>query len=170
MYTILVNNDNELVTTSKCRIMQRSKLVDKLQFLVEPMYNDLDISQCTVLLEYMLPISKKYCTETLVMSDALYKDTHLEYILPIDTNLTKEHGEIELQLSFIYADLDENGNSVQRTRKTSTTTINILPISAWSDVVPDDALNAIDQRLIEIEATLKAMSDLVEAFNGASGV
>lgn len=42
MYTLLLNNNNELITTVKERIMQRSKLVDNLHFLVEPNYKDID--------------------------------------------------------------------------------------------------------------------------------
>jgi len=44
MYTILLNNDNKLVTSVRERIMQRSKLVDNLHFLVDPAYKELDMS------------------------------------------------------------------------------------------------------------------------------
>ena len=40
MYTILLGEDNELVTSVQERIMQRSKLVDSLHFLVEPIYKE----------------------------------------------------------------------------------------------------------------------------------
>ena len=60
MYTILVNDDNTLTTSVRERIMQRSKLVDSLHFLVEPTYKELNIADFTVTLEYVLPISKKY--------------------------------------------------------------------------------------------------------------
>ena len=95
-YTILVNNSNELVTTVKNRIMQRSKLVDSLRFLVEPEYNGLDMSTFTVLLEYLTPVSHEYRTEVLVKSADLYKN-YLEYTLPFDTQLTREAGDVQLQ-------------------------------------------------------------------------
>ena len=38
MYTILVNDDNTLVTSVRERIMQRSKLMNSLHFLVKPKY------------------------------------------------------------------------------------------------------------------------------------
>ena len=44
MYTILVNNDNTLYGSQKERIMQRSKLVNTLRFIVEPIYNDIDMT------------------------------------------------------------------------------------------------------------------------------
>lgn len=161
MYTILVEDTNELIVTIKERIMQRSKLVDNLHFLVNPVYKELDMSDFTVMMEYILPVSKEYRTEILTLSEELYKE-NLEYKLPFDTKLTKEAGDIEVQLSFVKVDLDDDGNPIQYVRKTSPTIITIVPISAWSDIVPDDALSAIDQRLIEVDTKIKALEDLNE--------
>ena len=60
MYTILVNDDNTLTTSIRERIMQRSKLVDSLHFLVYPTYKGLDMTDFTVTMEYILPVSKEY--------------------------------------------------------------------------------------------------------------
>lgn len=159
MYTILVTNDNELIVTVKERIMQRSKMVDKLHFLVEPMYKELDMTQFTVTLEYVLPVSKEYCSEKLVKSEELYKE-HLEYTLPFDTKLTSEAGDIELQLTFINVEMDAEGRTTQYVRKTSTAIVTIIPISNWSDLVPDSALNVIDQRMIELDSKVKALEEM----------
>ena len=74
MYTLLINENNEIVTTVKERIMQRSKLVDDLHFLMNPMYKGIDMSDFTVTMEYILPVSREYTTETLVKSAELYKE------------------------------------------------------------------------------------------------
>ena len=158
MYTILVQDTNELVVSIKERIMQRSKLVDSLHFLVDPIYKELDMAEFTVMMEYLLPVSKEYKSEILVLSDELYKEK-LEYKLPIDTKLTSEHGKIEVQLTFVKVDLDEEGNSIQYVRKTTPTVITIVPIAAWSDIVPDEALNAIDQKLLKVDAQIRALSE-----------
>ena len=50
MYTILLTETNELTTSIRERIMQRSKLVDSLHFLVDPNYKGLDMSLFTALL------------------------------------------------------------------------------------------------------------------------
>lgn len=157
-YTILIGADNSLTTTNRERIMQRSKLVDDLWFLTCPIYKEQDMSTYTVQLEYILPVSKKYCIEILDLSSEMYKD-HLKYLLPFDTKLTSEAGQIQIQLTFAKSDLDAYGNSVQRVRKTSTTTIDIIPIAAWSDIIPDEALSVLDQRLIKIDGAIKAISD-----------
>lgn len=158
MYTILINDDNSMVATQVQRIVQRSKLVDDLWFLVKPLYNGYDMRNFIVSLEYVLPVSRKYRQEFLVLSQDTYKE-HLKYILPIDTQLTDEAGEIELKLTFILSDLDENGKSIQRVRKITSTRITVVPTSAWSDVIPDEALDALDQRIIKIDAQVKAIEE-----------
>lgn len=160
MYVILVEQDNSLYGSKKERIMQRSKCVDNLVFIVDPIYrNTYDMTNATVMLEYLKPISKRYETEFLVLSDERYNG-FLQYKLPFDTKFTEEHGSLELQLTFVYTDLDENGKGIQRVRKTSPTTIEIVPISAWSDIIPDSALTSIDQRLIVMNAQIKAIDEM----------
>lgn len=160
MYTILVNDDDSLYGSRKERIMQRSKCVDNLVFVVNPIYrNTYDMTNATVMLEYLRPISRRYETEILALCDERYNG-YLQYKLPFDTNLTAEHGNLELQLTFVYTDLDANGNSIQRVRKTSPTVIEIIPVSAWSDIIPDEALSSLDQRLIKLDAQIRAMDEM----------
>ena len=164
MYTILVTDDNTLNTSIREKIMQRSNLVDNLHFLTTPLYkNEIDMTDFTVNLEYMLPVSKQYKSEILTKSEDLYKDEYLEYILPFDTKITSEVGDVELQLTFIKADMDADGNSIQYVRKTSPTVIKILPIAKWSDIVPDEALNAVDQKLLAIDARINQIAGIEEA-------
>lgn len=159
MYTILLNETNELITSVKERIMQRSKLVDNLHFLVDPIYKGHDMSEFMATMEYLLPVSKELHTEQLTLSDELYKEK-LEYKLPFDTTLTKEAGKIEVQLTFTKIEMDEEGKTTQYVRKTSPASITIVPISAWSDIIADSALGIIDQRLIQTEAMINALNDL----------
>lgn len=159
MFTILIQNDNAALITEKQRLMQRSKLVDTLRFLVEPEYKGYDMSAFTMMMQYMTPATHKHKSELLTLSSETYKG-YLQYVLPVDTALTAEAGEIELQLSFTCAELDNTGQSIQRVRKVSPFTIEILPISAWADIIPDEALNAIDQRLIMVNAQIKAMEEM----------
>lgn len=159
MYTILLNETNELITSVKERIMQRSKLVDNLHFLVDPIYKGHDMSEFMATMEYLLPVSKELHTEQLTLSDELYKEK-LEYKVPFDTTLTKEAGKIEVQLTFTKIEMDEEGKTTQYVRKTSPASITIVPISAWSDIIADSALDGIDQRLIQTEAMINALNDL----------
>ena len=56
-YIILVNDDNSLYGSQKKRIMQRSRDIDTLTFVVNHLYNSIDMTSATVMLEYLLPVS-----------------------------------------------------------------------------------------------------------------
>lgn len=158
-YIIILNDDNSLYGSCKTRIMQREKLFNILYFLVPQYYNGYDMSQCTVTMRYLLPVSKEFKTETLVLSNERYKDEYLKYVLPVDTCLTKEFGEIELNLTFTMLDVDDNGNIVQRVRKTDSHLLKVTPIPDWDSVVPDSALSALDERIIKLDAQMKALDE-----------
>ncbi len=158
MYTFLINENNTLTCSVQAAIMERSKMVDKLHFLADPTYKGVDMTDYTVNLEYILPISKRYKTEILTKSDELYKNK-LEYILPFDTDLTSEPGDIQIQLTFLAVTMDSDGTTVQHVRKVGPGVIHIVPIQNWSDLIPDAALSSVDQRLLAAEAMLKALSD-----------
>lgn len=159
MFTILIKDTNEmLITTPQERIMQRSKLVDTLHFLVSPTYKDMDMSKFTLLMEYKLPISGECHSEVLTLSEELYKE-YLEYKVPFDTSLTKECGKIEVQLTFLFNAMDMEGHITQYSRKISPCFINIIPVSAWSNMVPDSELAAIDQRILKLDAIANQLTD-----------
>lgn len=162
MYTFLINEDNTLTCSVEERIMERSKMVDNLHFLADTTYKGVDMSDYTVLLEYLLPVSKRYKTEILTKSDELYKNK-LEYTLPFDTNLTNEPGDIQIQLTFSNITMDPDGKTTQHVRKVGPGVIHIIPVSAWSDVVPDATLTAVDQRIIALEALAKTLQERNQA-------
>ena len=158
MYTFLINADNTITASLTERIMQRSKLVDNLHFLADTIYSGVDMTDYTVLLEYKLPVSKSYKTEILKKSTELYKNK-LEYKLPFDTNLTSEAGDIEFWLTFSDVEMTAEGETIQHVRKVGPGVVHIIPINNWADVVPDEALSSLDQRLIELIALNKSMYD-----------
>lgn len=164
-YTILVCDDNSLYGSCKNKIMQKEKLVNKLWFLVPPHYNGYDMSQFTLTMRYVLPISKEFITETLVLADDKYEE-YLKYVLPVDTNLSKEWGDVELNLTFTMVDTDDNGNMVQRVRKTDNYSLKITELPDWDKFVPDSALAALDQRILKQDAQIKALNELANAFDG----
>lgn len=165
MYVILVENDNSLYGSKKTKIMQKEKLVNKLCFLVPPHYNGYDMSQFELTMRYVLPISKEFVTETLVLSNERYEE-YLKYVLPVDTNLTKEWGDIELNLTFTMVDADDNGNMIQRVRKTDNYCLTIAQIPNWDALIPDSSLAAIDQRIIKTQAQIKELEQLANVIDG----
>lgn len=171
-YTIIVCDDNSLYGSQKRKIMQREKLFNKLWILVPPYYNGYDMSQCTVTMRYLRPISKEFETETLVLSEEKYEE-YLKYILPVDTCLTKEWGDIELNLTFTMLEevssVDDSGNVVQRivqrVRKTDNHILTITRLPDWDSVVPDSALSALDQRILKQDAQIKVLEGLAEVLS-----
>lgn len=161
MYTILVNDDNSLTTTVKQRIMHRSTMVDDLHFLVNPTYNGHDMSVFTCTLEYVLPVSKEYTAEVLVLSPELYKDK-LEYKLPVDTKLTSEAGSISLKLTFTNLEMDDTGKIVERVRKIDSTTIDVIAVEQWSDYIPSANLDPIVEMLLIAQREREAIKDYAE--------
>ena len=159
MYTIIVENDNSLYGSHKEKIMQREKLFNKVWFLVPQFYNGYDMSQCTVTMRYLLPVSKEFKTETLVLSDERYQEC-LVYVLPIDTNLSKEFGDVELNLTFTMLDVDNNGNIVQRVRKTDNHRLHITQLPDWDSIIPDACLSSLDQRILKLDAQMRAMEEM----------
>lgn len=164
MYTIIVGDDNSLYGSCKTRIMQKEKLFNKIWILVAPHYNGYDMSQCTVTMRYLLPISKKFITETLTLSEERYED-YLKYILPIDTNLSKEWGDIELNLTFTMLDVDDDGNIIQRVRKTDNHKLHITQLPEWDKFIPDESLAALDQRIMVQSAQIEALKELANTIN-----
>lgn len=165
MYVILVNEDNSLYGSKKERIMQRSKLVDSLVFIVDHIYKGIDMTNATVMLEYILPVSREYKTVILTLSDEKYNDCYLQYKLPFDVDLTSQAGSLEIQLTFAYSEMNEKGKIVQRVRKTSATNIDVIPIAKWSDIIPDSVLGGLDQRLIVMNAQIQAIDDYINVVN-----
>lgn len=162
MYTILVNEDNSLTTSVRERIVQRSKMVDKLHFLMNPVYkNSIDMRpyQCTM--EYLLPISREWHMDILTQSKELYKGM-IQYTLPFDTNLTKEFGDVEVKLTFTSVEMDASGVIHQYVRKTTSASIRIVQAAAWSEIIPDSSLECIDQRILALQATMNELADLTQ--------
>ena len=131
MYTILVNDDNSLQTSIRSKIVQGSKNIDYLHFLINPTYNGIDMSELSVILTYILPISKERKTLTLEKSEELYKE-RLEYKILLDSDenfITSEYGDVKLWLTFM------NGSDV--VRYTTPTVLTVYPTEV-TDLEPSE--------------------------------
>lgn len=164
MYTILIKDDNSAVATERQRILQKSKLVDVLQFIVPKTYNEYAMKDFDFLLMYKMPISKEVKLEQLELSDENYKDDYLLYTLPVDTSMTVENGDIELQMQFVGKFMLEDGSTVERVREISPITLTVIPITDWF-TVPDSALNTLTQYYLAAQSSIKALNDLIGLIN-----
>lgn len=164
MYTILIKQDNTAVSTETQRIMQRSKLVDVLQFIVPKMYNEYEMADFDFMLQYRLPISHELKLEILSLVNADYKTDYLLYTLPVDTSITAENGEVELQMSFIRKYMNEDGTTVEQVREIESISITVIPVTDWF-TAPDSALSTLTQYYLAAQNNIKALNDLIGTIN-----
>lgn len=158
MYTIKMNDDKTLTKTVVTNIYQREKLVDKIQFIVPLMYSDIDLGEFSATLKYVDQTNVTHA-ENLVKDEEIYKENYYRYVLPVDTNLTKLAGDIEIRLSFNKIDLEENK---QYTLHTAPTTITVLPLKDYCSFVPDESLEFVDQIVGTLEAKMEAIIEMTE--------
>jgi hypothetical protein len=140
--------------------MQRSSLTDSLHILVATDFKGFNIADFTFTLEYILPVSRKYVSETLVAEEEIYKDSYLEYVIPVTSRLSEEAGDIELKITLSNVGLDENGKKTQYLIHSKETSVTITPLTNWSDIIPDEALTALDNRILALDGQIKALNEL----------
>lgn len=162
MYTILLDKYKNLLVTSRCVIYQREKLVDKFKFLIPKVYNDLDLSDFTVFLQY-LDQGNEAQLEILTRDEATEdKEDYMNYILPIDTNLTRFAGDIQLRLVLSKVDMEEKKEYCLESGETS---ITISPLSDYYHFVSDKVLDPITQKVNELDAKLQVIDKLAETYD-----
>lgn len=159
MFRVLIRSDNTTIVTENQRIMQNSKLVDNLEIVVDKEYNGLRMAECTAYLEYSTPINHKIGQVVLEIADENYENDYLLYKMKIDTNLTNEVGQVQFRVHFIQVEMNEEGKVITPVRQTDSFIMTVIPISDWM-TLPDDLLSGLDQRLIVMQQTNKAMADL----------
>ena len=168
MYDILIKNDNSVVVNGwqGLLIMQHSSMIDKLRILVKKSYNEeyQDMSEFTAVMEYLLPRTKKYKMEVLerqeepVVSDSgatpevvdKYED-YYKYTIPINSELTAEAGDVEIQFTFAKKGTDNyGGDGEDIIRKTGKAKITITPITEWADIRNDVFQKELDDIITPI--------------------
>lgn len=161
MYTFLIGKDNYITTTNSERIVQRSKLVNTIQIFVINKYNEINMSDCQAIMYYQLPISKEWKSKDLTPSEELYKDKYVEYLIPVDTWLTSEAGDVKFEIKFYNVEMDGESKDIQYVRKTTNGVIHISNSTDWSSSIADSMLDAVDQRIIQLMMAQKAHEEMI---------
>lgn len=146
MYTIVMNSDKSLSRKNIITLYQREKLIDKIKFMIPVKYGEIDLLDYVVTLKYINQANEAH-VEILTPSDEYYKDVLRCFYLPIDTNLTKFAGDIELRLTLSKVDEITREQSVLHSGKT---TITIQATEAVFKI--DENLELIDQLLGKVQA------------------
>lgn len=103
MYTFLMRSDKTLAVTNKSVIYQRDKLVDKVKFYIPTTYEDINLEDFSVLLKY---IDQNNIVHVINLTKAeTDKEGFMKYVIEMDTNLTKESGDIRIHLTLNKVDM-----------------------------------------------------------------
>lgn len=162
MYTIVMQNDKSLRITQKTTLYQREKLVDKIQFLIPPEYEELDLSDFSAVLKYKDQGSVAHM-EILTKDPESYNG-YAKYTLPVDTNLTQFAGDINIRITLTKIDLE---NKKQYVLHTGEAVISILPLSDYYAFVTDESLEPIDQLIGNLDAKIEALNKISEIYDSS---
>lgn len=165
MYTILINQDDTITTSVRENIMHRSSMVNKLHILTNQYYHEedenFDMRTFKCAIEYVLPISKEYVVEILTPSEDLYKGK-LEYKLPIKTKITSEVGEVEYKFTFTKLEMDSNGDFIERSRPTTSSSLRVIPVERWDDYIASSDLSSIAQMMMQNQSVIEQCKSYAE--------
>ena len=167
MYTLKITDENTVVTTVKEKIIERSDYVDQIQIVVAKLYREqIDISDCTVYMRYVLPVTGKIKMTQLTPNDLAYENDYIQYLIPAEAYLTAEAGDIEVSFTFLKLVSNEDDSTTSYVRKTQSGVIHISPLAAFDKYEPSEYLDEIDQRLLVMEGLQKDMMSMAEnAYN-----
>ena len=172
MHTLLIGNNNMIVTTNAERIVQKTKLANTIRILATNEYNGVKMNECSAIMFYRLPVSGEWHPFELTPSEELYKGTHVEYQFPADTWLTKEYGDVQIEVRFYKVSLNGEIQVDQYVRKATDGIIHISRSQDWASGVADHLLDTYDQRIIQLMMIQNRQDEMIaeSIMNGASSL
>ena len=159
MYTITMKSNKQLIATQTPKIYQRENAIDSIQFLIPRLYDEREMMNFDYILTYVDPLGTVH-TELLTKDEEIYKDEFIRIILPITTKITALSGDVIMNITGTWVDpADETGYILH----TGDYTLTVNPLKDLYSLVPDEALGAIDARMAEMSAKIKALDILINA-------
>ena len=161
MATVLVNNDNSMIVTVPERIMQHSKNIHTITIFVPQTYEGYDMSEFAAYIE-IVPPNQKYRSIHLDANEVSRKEGFLQFDFEVTSDLTLFSGNISMEMTFVKTDEDTYKTYI---RHTTSCSLFVTPIEKWSELIIDDALTDLDQRIALIEQGIKVASNLADNIN-----
>lgn len=158
MITILVNNQNQMIVTTSELIMQHSQNVHIIQIFVPEEYNNFNMKDFSAYIE-IVPPNQRYKHLYLQPTEISRKEGYVQYDIEIPSEFTMFAGDMSMQMTFTKVDDNTYKTYI---RHTTSCTLKVEPIEKWSELITDDALSDLDQRIVKIEQGIKVTSDLVD--------
>lgn len=112
MYTIIMDDNKQLVATNTFPIYQGENLADIIRFILPKTYDNYDLTEFTVSIQYVDTEKNNVSRSSVMARNGLFEnDTKIAFDLNIDRNFTKDAGEKVLQLEISKFD-DELGEEI----------------------------------------------------------
>lgn len=158
MNTYLIHNDKYITKSESSAIVEKSNNIDDIRFIAPKVFNGFELENFDFVLQYILPISKTVHIESIKGIE--YDANSLVYTLPTTAKkITSEPGIVEMSISLVKVELDENGNQIRYVLNcANTATLNIIPMANWFNV-PDDGIS----ELADLYLANKAMAENLAA-------
>lgn len=146
MYAIKMENDKSLTTTIHSTIYQGERDADTLVLVIPKQYEEQNLSDCTLLLRYILPDDTGH-SEELEMYPIPHNTEYNQYRLSVGSNFTASPGRITLWLTAV--DFDDNV-----VLHTGEAIVEITPYKAIEDFLPPERVNQLDKIMGQLQSIL----------------
>ena len=162
MYTLRITDENAIISTRESVLMEKSNCVDSIQIIANKLYQgQIDMSDATLRMEYVLPISHRIRNTILNLSEINEDNGLIYYKIPVTARIASEPGDIEVSFSFTKVIKNsESEEPISYVRKTQPGIIHITPTAQFESFEPSEYLTEIDQRMLVMEARQKDLQAL----------
>lgn len=164
MYTLRITDDNNVITTVKESLMEKSNCVNSIQIIINKLYKEqIDMTDTTAYMKYVLPVTKKI-KMTQLIADTTTDESHILYTIPVTANISAEPGDIEVSFTFLKLVHDEESDTTTSyVRKTESGLIHITKLAQFDSYEPSEMLTELDQRILVLMATAEDIKKLGQA-------
>lgn len=164
MYTLRITDDNNVITTVKESLMEKSNCVNSIQIIINKLYKEqIDMTDTTTYMKYVLPVTKKI-KMTQLIADTTTDESHILYTIPVTANISAEPGDIEVSFTFLKLVHDEESDTTTSyVRKTESGLIHITKLAQFDSYEPSEMLTELDQRILALMATAEDIKKLGQA-------
>ena len=164
MYTLRITDDNNVITTVKESLMEKSNCVNSIQIIINKLYKEqIDMTDTTAYMKYVLPVTKKI-KMTRLIADTTTDESHILYTIPVTANISAEPGDIEVSFTFLKLVHDEESDTTTSyVRKTESGLIHITKLAQFDSYEPSEMLTELDQRILALMATAEDIKKLGQA-------
>lgn len=161
MYTLRITDDNNVITTVKESLMEKSNCVNSIQIIINKLYKEqIDMTDTTAYMKYVLPVTKKI-KMTQLIADTIIDESHILYTIPVTANISAEPGDIEVSFTFLKLVHDEKSDTTTSyVRKTESGLIHITKLAQFDSYEPSEMLTELDQRILALMATAEDIKKL----------